>query len=213
MLSQIIRLLQRILPLLGSMVAIRVLILFSRPNLRRRTTVFHELGVIALWLYLAAVCMVTLEVRRILRLDFHPGINYNMVPLDGILSVLNEGDGAITSLNILGNILLFMPLGLLIPLLWKRCGTMIVPLGFALSVLIEATQFYTGRIADVDDVILNTFGAFAGYFLSGMVRFTLPGLARAFRLRDTARPPINRRRQRHPVESKPAWSTSNRRAW
>ena len=67
--------------------------------------------------------------------------------------------------NLLGNILLFIPLGFLLPLLVKRFRNifLIVLTGFLLSVFYECVQLLTGiGIFDVDDMILNTFGTLIG---------------------------------------------------
>ncbi len=68
--------------------------------------------------------------------------------------------------NVGGNFAAFLPLGFLLPLLsdrkisaWHALGA-----GAALSTLIEALQFLSGRrVADVDDVLLNALGALLGY--------------------------------------------------
>ena len=65
------------------------------------------------------------------------------------------------------NVLLFLPLGTLLPLLWKpfaRCR-LTVACGFCLSLLIEISQLCNLRSTDVDDLILNTAGAGIGFFL------------------------------------------------
>jgi glycopeptide antibiotics resistance protein len=70
--------------------------------------------------------------------------------------------------NLLGNILLFIPLGFLLPLLVKRFRNifLIVLTGFLLSVFYECTQLLTGiGIFDVDDMILNTFGTLLGVII------------------------------------------------
>ena len=67
--------------------------------------------------------------------------------------------------NLLGNILLFIPLGFLLPLLVKRFRNifLIVLTGFLLSLFYECTQLLTGiGIFDVDDMILNSFGTLIG---------------------------------------------------
>ncbi len=63
--------------------------------------------------------------------------------------------------NIVGNILAFVPIGILIPLLRRDLSLGLTFLaGFGLSACIEATQFITGLgSADIDDIILNVFGA------------------------------------------------------
>ena len=65
--------------------------------------------------------------------------------------------------NFLGNILLFVPVGVLLPVVtgWKR-QTLIV--GCSFSVLIELIQLITRRgCFDPDDIILNSLGCLIGY--------------------------------------------------
>ena len=65
------------------------------------------------------------------------------------------------------NIIMFMPLGFLLPLIWvnfRRCSVVALT-GLGFSALIEFLQLFNDRISDVDDLIMNTFGACAGYFL------------------------------------------------
>jgi glycopeptide antibiotics resistance protein len=67
--------------------------------------------------------------------------------------------------EILGNIALFVPLGAALCLLGLRRRTTVVA-GACLSTLIEFAQlFIGGRTTSVDDVLLNTLGAFLGYVL------------------------------------------------
>ncbi len=72
--------------------------------------------------------------------------------------------GAIT--NLLGNILLFIPLGLLPPLLWSWAGKLWKTLLLAAGIMtaIELLQmFLLVGTCDVDDLILNVTGAAIGY--------------------------------------------------
>lgn len=65
------------------------------------------------------------------------------------------------------NILLFVPLGFILPLLWKefRSRRTMCFTGFLLSLGIELAQLLNYRISDVDDLIMNTLGAWLGYEL------------------------------------------------
>lgn len=72
--------------------------------------------------------------------------------------------------NFLGNLILFVPIGALLPTmtgwrnLWKIATT-----GFAFSLIIETIQLITYRgCFDPDDVLLNTIGTVIGF---GMFRF------------------------------------------
>lgn len=65
------------------------------------------------------------------------------------------------------NVLLFLPLGVLLPLIWKAWGKVgrVLCIGAGFSFLIEASQLLNNRSTDVDDLILNTLGAFVGFLL------------------------------------------------
>ena len=69
--------------------------------------------------------------------------------------------------NIVGNILVFIPFGWL-GLLLKKLNNLSLLLFLFISgiSIIELAQYYTARgTADVDDVFLNTFGMLMGYFV------------------------------------------------
>lgn len=82
--------------------------------------------------------------------------------------------------NLLGNILLFIPLGFLLPLLVKRFRNFFLILftGFLLSLFYECTQLITGiGVFDVDDMILNTSGTLVGIIIFYILKslFSSPG--------------------------------------
>ena len=59
----------------------------------------------------------------------------------------------------IGNILMFMPLGLFYPLSRKKAWLLeTIAVGFVLSLAIEMVQPLVGRIADVSDLSMNTLG-------------------------------------------------------
>lgn len=68
-------------------------------------------------------------------------------------------------INFIGNIFVFVPYGFLLPYLW-RCSTgKTVLYGALLSLTIEILQLFLPRITDIDDLLLNTLGAFLGAWL------------------------------------------------
>src|SRR4030095_15812520 len=74
----------------------------------------------------------------------------------------------ITSTQVIGNSVMLLPLGIFIPLLFPRFSGLfpVVFICLLVSVCIELMQLITSyRSTDIDDVILNTAGAFVGYFL------------------------------------------------
>ena len=93
-----------------------------------------------------------------------------LVPIWNMVVNLRDGDRvAATLAGAAGNVVLFMPLGFLLPMLvpwfdrfWRTVAT-----GFVLSSLIELSQvaFPGVRRADVNDVLMNTLGAAVGYLV------------------------------------------------
>lgn len=74
--------------------------------------------------------------------------------------------------NIIGNIIMFMPLGIFLPMADKRFENYkrIFVFAAAGSMLIELAQYLSRYInnyrqVDIDDVILNTLGAILGYYI------------------------------------------------
>jgi glycopeptide antibiotics resistance protein len=75
--------------------------------------------------------------------------------------------------NILGNTLLLFPFGLLLPILWRKFynvrKTLLYSFLFSLGIeIIQLLSYYVGNIGrsfDIDDIILNTFGAWIGYMI------------------------------------------------
>ncbi|MBS1509495.1 MAG: VanZ family protein [Bacteroidetes bacterium] len=79
--------------------------------------------------------------------------------------------------NLLGNIVAFMPLGFLLPLLIKRSRRFykILIAGFLLSVFFECSQLFAGiGVFDVDDIILNTLGSILGYLPFVILKAAFP---------------------------------------
>lgn len=104
-------------------------------------------------------------------------------------------------LQLLLNVLLFVPLGFFLRVLGGRGIPTAILVGFALSAFIETTQL-TGvwglypcayRVFDVDDMLTNTLGALIGSILSLVVPVRHRGMARAA---DADRPrPVTRGRR------------------
>lgn len=95
--------------------------------------------------------------------------NGNYLPFRTILGYLGgEPSWRIAIDNLLGNILLFIPMGIFLPSLFRTItgkGIFAVALGF--SVALEISQLFFIGTPDIDDVILNTFGAILGYGVFG----------------------------------------------
>jgi glycopeptide antibiotics resistance protein len=96
----------------------------------------------------------------------------NLVPFSSITQGLRQG-GPLFVINIIGNIVVFVPVGLLLPLISTRFTTWlrILLAGFAVSLTIEMLQLLSAqRVADVDDLLLNVAGTLVGYSSYMLVR-------------------------------------------
>ena len=75
----------------------------------------------------------------------------------------------------LGNMGMSLPIGFFTALLWRRerlwRSTLV---GFLASLSIETIQLFIDRGIDLDDLILNTVGAAAGYLLYRLIRTIAP---------------------------------------
>ena len=81
----------------------------------------------------------------------------------------------------LANIGIFAPVGFFPALLWRRWRWWKALLaGLAASVSIEFLQLFIDRSTDIDDVILNTTGALAGYWVFCLLRLAAPRLTKKF---------------------------------
>lgn len=103
-------------------------------------------------------------------------MSINLVPfrsIRGNIFYIMEGtDGYMirhSVINLLGNIVLFMPYGFCAPWLFERSRRfgMFVLLSLGLLLSVETMQVLTLRGSfDIDDIILNMSGAVIGFFLS-----------------------------------------------
>ncbi|KXG75941.1 VanZ family protein [Thermotalea metallivorans] len=96
-------------------------------------------------------------------------ISYNFIPFKSIIHMQRHGFYMFTR-NVLGNIIIFAPFGFLTPMICKNFSKLakVILYSFLLSLIIEALQsigFIERRSFDVDDLLLNTIGAIAGFIL------------------------------------------------
>lgn len=73
--------------------------------------------------------------------------------------------------QILGNLVMLMPLGFMLPIIKKISLKQVLFIAFCFSAGIELTQFITGRgLMEFDDVFNNTVGAVLGYKVYDVLR-------------------------------------------
>ncbi len=93
-------------------------------------------------------------------------LNINLVPFD---AYLNWTTWAL-------NVVLFVPLGLLLPCCWEGFDWIghAALFGFLFSLAIELSQLLNFRVTDIDDLIANTLGAVVGCLIFLALRAVFP---------------------------------------
>jgi glycopeptide antibiotics resistance protein len=142
----------------------------------------REVLLLIVVLYFSGLAAATLEPNRNPRLlaDDTTGIELrpNLTALTCSSPALATGSNSrhFCLYNAKGNVLLFFPLGILIPLVWTRLRFWRgLRMAIALSVTIEILQYASRawgsyRSVDINDVILNVLGASLGLALVSLLR-------------------------------------------
>lgn len=107
-------------------------------------------------LYLAAVFSLV-GIPNITYVRFE--INLNLIPFLGLIDDFK---------NSILNVLLFVPLGWMLPVLWKkyRKRRETALFGLGMSLVIELLQMFTFRATDINDLIMNGIGTYLGFLLA-----------------------------------------------
>lgn len=132
----------------------------------------HAGGVGLLSIFVLGMLLVT-GIPSLWRLRFDPRLN--LIPY----SLLHGIEG-----QHLANIVLFVPFGFLLPLLWEKTDRLakVLASGFLFSLCIEIAQLFNLRATDVDDLLMNTLGTAAGFLIFRLFRYCAPGMVHCFRL-------------------------------
>lgn len=138
----------------------------------RKFNLYHEIALLIFVIFIVGLASQTVIPK--IELGINGNINIlkngkhgiNLLPLKVLFETYRE---VFINLNInyfiinfLGNIIMFMPIGFFIPLLWEIPDKKIIIVGFLFSLFIEVCQLFLNRGTDVDDLILNTLGTILG---------------------------------------------------
>ena len=117
----------------------------------KRTIIYMVLG----FYFTAVLALVDFPDITSLKIDFA----VNVIPFLDMVS---------DSMNACLNVLLFVPLGFFLPILWDKFRNIknVALTGFIVTSLIEISQIFTFRTTDINDIITNTVGTIIGYFIA-----------------------------------------------
>ena len=146
-------------PLFCILLPCMLYVLIQTKGFHRRTNFIHMIWVF-IFLYYVYLVLETTGIGTIWEIGLYPGMKLqeeiNLIPFrDGI------------SLSMILNVVMFMPLGFLLPLLWKEYRSLVrtAIIGFCFSCGIEFCQLFNRRVSDVDDLLMNTLGAILGWLI------------------------------------------------
>ena len=100
-------------------------------------------------------------------------VDHNYIPFQTIAIWVANPDSGFWIRQMVGNLLLLLPIGLLGPLAlpWLDRWRRVLLVAFAVSLAIELAQLWIpARAADVDDLLLNVGGAALGYAILSLLR-------------------------------------------
>lgn len=105
------------------------------------------------------------------------GYRYNLTlfqEIERYIRIGRNGGWNLFLINVVGNVLAFVPFGFFAPLIFMRCKHMVLTamLSFEVSLFVELLQLVTkvGSF-DVDDLLLNTIGGVLGFCMFAIGRF------------------------------------------
>ena len=98
------------------------------------------------------------------------GFNWRLgESIRGELTNINRSLGVV---NVLGNVVLFMPIGWLVAVLTPRRPILLGSLSaLALSTAVEVWQMASGSFGDVGDILLNSMGGLTGAVAATLLRW------------------------------------------
>ena len=146
-------------PLFCILLPCMLYVLIQTKGFHQRTNFIHMIWVF-IFLYYVYLVLETTGIGTIWEIGLYTGMKFqeeiNLIPFrDGI------------SLSMILNVVMFMPLGFLLPLLWKEYQSLVrtAIIGFCFSCGIEFCQLFNRRVSDVDDLLMNTLGAILGWLI------------------------------------------------
>jgi glycopeptide antibiotics resistance protein len=140
---------------LTSMLILTPVILLLIKIQGRKIGSVHTIGVFLYICVLSGIFSVT-GIPNMMHWEFD--FSYNIIPMVDLFR---------STTQYLLNVLMFIPVGVLLPLLWEQYQGWkgVLKFGCFLTVFIETVQIFTFRTTDIDDILTNLLGALLGYLL------------------------------------------------
>ena len=142
----------------------------------RRGSIAHEGAVLVFAVYMGGILALTLLPPRF---TFPPEYSFRSTILEIWQGTFTAGPWIYTMF--MGNVIMFIPFGLLVPILWRQRWWQTLLTALAATLCIELIQPFFARSFDIDDIVLNFAGGAIGLLLSAIPRALCPGLVHKVR--------------------------------
>ena len=158
-----------------------ILIRFIAYKRSNKLNIKREAVIFVFWLYIIALLSVTFVPEFSLKTGFNAPVfhlpdfsnpetvNFHS-PFGWILWKINRGEWAELVRNIIGNVVVFVPYGVLFPIIFRKQEKKTILFGFILSFTIEFCQLFMNRQSDIYDIIMNTVGVGLGYLIYILIK-------------------------------------------
>lgn len=177
--SQIIRHLSGMLPYMMLVMPVHMIVRLTVLKLRNlKINRYHETALLLFVVFIAGLASQTVIppvriTQNGLLIDISGEHKTAMIPFRVFCYMLRDlvvlHSAKSFMIDFIGNIIMFVPIGFCVPLLWRASGKATIAAGFFTSLLIEITQLFLPRWTDIDDLILNTTGTLLGWLLYRML--------------------------------------------
>lgn len=94
--------------------------------------------------------------------------NIAFLKIDVTVNIIPFVDMIPDFINACLNVLLFIPFGFFLPIVWEKFRNIktVALMGLITTGFIEVSQIFTFRTTDINDIITNTVGTIIGYFVA-----------------------------------------------
>lgn len=155
-----------ILPMYSIIRFIYLLLNKKRINIKKEILLLIFVSIITMILSQTILCEFYINNGIHIKLGIH---NNNFIPFkifyDSYICHIKYENYVYFTISLLGNIILFIPIGFFLPMIYDIKGKYVILIGCLFSLFIELFQLILPRWTDIDDILLNTFGVLIGYLL------------------------------------------------
>ena len=160
------------------------LIIFIFQLVKRRISGLNFVYLLFFTIYISSLISVTIfpfPIQKFLietMIEDQLGLKHNFIPFKIFYDAMSIGSLsfglAILLKQVVGNIILFLPMGFVLPIIFTNIQTIrkVILIGFLASLSIELLQALAGiwigynyRAADIDDLIFNVLGTVIGFLI------------------------------------------------